>query len=53
MNKGFAKNPTKTQSQIANFFYQELKEQEYVDLNDDCIDWDDYSVGMDAESYDP
>ncbi len=52
MNKGFAKNPTKTEPQIVNFFQQELKEQEYNDY--DCIDWDDCAQGAtDLESYDP
>lgn len=52
MNQGFAKNPIQKEHQIANFFYQELREQEYSD--DDCIDWDDYAQGAtDLESYDP
>lgn len=52
MNQGFAKNPIQKEHQIANFFYQELKEQEYSD--DDCIDWDDYAQGaVEFDTYDP
>jgi hypothetical protein len=52
MNQSFAKNPIQTEHQIANFFQQELREQEYND--DECIDWDDYTQGAtDLESYDP
>jgi hypothetical protein len=40
------------ESQIVNFFYQELKEQEYTDQDE--MFFDDYTQGVvDAESYDP
>jgi hypothetical protein len=38
--------------QFANFFYQELSEQEYTE--EGIIDWDDYAQGaVELESYDP
>jgi hypothetical protein len=52
MNRGFAKNVTQTEPQIANFFYQELKEQEYAEQDE--MFFDDYTQGsVDMESYDP
>lgn len=52
MKQSFAKNPTQTEPQISNFFYQELKEQEYYE--DDSIDWDDYTQGsVEFDAYDP
>jgi hypothetical protein len=52
MNRGFAKNPTKKEPQIVNFFQQELKEQEYADQDE--LFFDDYAQGsVDLESYDP
>ena len=52
MNRGFAKNPTKKEPQMVNFFYQELKEQEYADQDE--LLFDDYAQGsVEIETYDP
>ena len=52
MNQSFAKNPIQKEHQIANFFYQELREQEYAD--DEDLFFDDYAQGsVEIESYDP
>ena len=52
MNQGFAKNPTQKEPQIANFFYSELREQEYIETDE--LIFDDYSQGdVDVETYDP
>jgi hypothetical protein len=34
-------------------FEQELMDQYAAQMQDDSLDFDDYSVGLDAESYDP
>jgi hypothetical protein len=52
MNQGFAKNPSIKEPQIANFFYSELREQEYAEQDE--LLFDDYAQGsVEIETYDP
>lgn len=52
MNQSFAKNPTTKEHQISNFFYQELREQEYIEQDE--LYFDDYAQGsVEIETYDP